>query len=86
MGHARKKLDLTGRRLDKPAVLVPAGNVDARTAWLRRYKYGRLGGCARFEGAVKVRERDEEALRGEFLRKFAEDRERGVLERRGSAS
>lgn len=34
MGHSRKKLDLTGQRFGKLAVIAPAGNIRGRTAWL----------------------------------------------------
>lgn len=40
-GHSRKKLDLTGQRYGKLAVLGPAENVGDRTAWRCRCACGR---------------------------------------------
>lgn len=41
MGHSRKKLDLSGQRFGKLAVVAPAENVGGRTAWLCRCACGR---------------------------------------------
>ena len=41
MEHSRKRVDLTGQRYGKLAVLAPAENVGGRTAWLCRCDCGR---------------------------------------------
>ena len=41
MGHARKRVDLTGQRFGKLTVVAPAENIGSRTAWICRCDCGK---------------------------------------------